>query len=379
MGSAFLTNYARAFVAPKRAFEALLADPRHLALGAGYLAIPAALYTLMYQFLTLAHGAPSSFTPWLNIPKDEYYAYNRILVAPSMVICWILAAGVIQILSHLFKGKGTFEGTLAVIGLSIAVAMWATLGQDLVMSFLGAIRVIDARGARGGDELADHLADAHLDLHDPLPRLVPVLLFAKASAAAHQLRRLPAIALGVTGFAVFQAVFFVIQPVGAGKAGEGLRASRPRRPERSRLAARRAFARNGGPASGPGEGLASLCSWQWASLYRPWLQVAGATRTIPAREHTQAPRLRQEVARRLVPGGSSLQQDGIQLACFVIEEVELLNGDRYELDLDGSLYELEPLCSSSARRGVRRVLGVVHSLRRMSTSSATQGMPKGFQ
>ncbi len=75
----------------------------------------------------------------------------------------------------------------------------------------------------------------------------------------------------------------------------------------------------------------------------------------------------------------SLQQDGIQLACFVIEEVELLNGDRYELDLDGSLYELEPLCSSSARRGVRRVLGVVHSLRRMSTSSATQGMPKGFQ
>ncbi len=208
MGSAFLTNYARAFVAPKRAFEALLADPRHLALGAGYLAIPAALYTLMYQFLTLAHGAPSSFTPWLNIPKDEYYAYNRILVAPSMVICWILAAGVIQILSHLFKGKGTFEGTLAVIGLSIAVAMWATLGHDLVMSFLGAIRVIDAREhevAMNSPTIWRTLIWTFMILY-----LVWFLvLFAKASAAAHQLRRLPAIALGVTGFAVFQAVFFV--------------------------------------------------------------------------------------------------------------------------------------------------------------------------
>ncbi|MGC4119558.1 MAG: YIP1 family protein [Myxococcales bacterium] len=206
--SAFVANYARAFVAPRPAFEALLADERRLALGAAYVAVPAALYTLMYVMLTLGHGAPSSFAPWLNIAREDYYAANRFLAAPSMFMCWILAAGVVQILSHLVGGKGRFEDCLAVLGLSIAVAMWATLGHDLVMSFLGAIHVIDAQEHERAMNtptvwrtLIWTLMIAYLAWF--------LVLFSKAVGAAHKLGRAPAIALGVTGFAVFQTVYFI--------------------------------------------------------------------------------------------------------------------------------------------------------------------------
>ena len=100
---------------------------------------------MMYVFLTIGKGAPSAFTPWLNITKEDYYAINRFLMAPSMILCWLAASALIQVLSRLFKGVGTFEQTLAAIVLSISIAMWGGLIHDLPMSFLSAIGVIDAR------------------------------------------------------------------------------------------------------------------------------------------------------------------------------------------------------------------------------------------
>ncbi len=109
--------YLGTLLRPRRTFDLLLQDPRRLKFGALALAINALLYTLVYVFLTMGGGAPSSLTPWLNIPADVYYAYNRFILAPSMFGCWILAAGVAQLLSRLFSGEGTFEDTLSTTGL----------------------------------------------------------------------------------------------------------------------------------------------------------------------------------------------------------------------------------------------------------------------
>ena len=98
----------------------------------------------MYIFLTIAEGAPSTLTPWLNISKENYYAANRFLLAPSMLICWFTATSFIQVVSRLLGGAGTFEQTLPAISLSISIAMWAALIHDLPMSFLSATGVINA-------------------------------------------------------------------------------------------------------------------------------------------------------------------------------------------------------------------------------------------
>jgi hypothetical protein len=80
--------YLRTIISPKKSFEKILATDDYLKLSFIYILIPIAAYTLMYVFLTIANGAPSVFTPWLNIPKEKYYSINRFLLAPSMLICW---------------------------------------------------------------------------------------------------------------------------------------------------------------------------------------------------------------------------------------------------------------------------------------------------
>jgi hypothetical protein len=170
--------------------------------------IPSGLYTIMYIMLTIGNGAPSVFTPWLNIPKEEYYAWNRFLVAPSMFISWILSAGVVQMLSHLFHGKGSFEDTLSVLGLGVGVAMWATLLHDLVMSFLSAIQVINAR-------------EHEIAMNSPtIWRTIIwicmtgylvwfIFLFTKGIGKAHKISMIRAFILGIAGFVTFQAMFLL--------------------------------------------------------------------------------------------------------------------------------------------------------------------------
>lgn len=208
MQQSFLRYYLQAFIRPGIAFNQLLADKRRVRFGFFFVCIPALLYTLMYIFLTLGGGAPSSFTPWLNIPKEVYYSWNQFLAAPSFFLCWIVAAGAGQLLSRFFSGKGSFEDMTAVLGLSIGVAMWATLPHDLTMSFLSAIHVIDA-------------AEHEIAMNSPtiwrtliwtfmiLYMIWFLLLFSKAARAAQKVGSGPAVLLGFLCFAAFQIIFFI--------------------------------------------------------------------------------------------------------------------------------------------------------------------------
>lgn len=208
MSPSFIQYYLRAFVRPRQTFDLLLSDDRKGRFGFYFVCIPAVLYTLMYVFLTLGGGAPSSFEPWLNIPKDVYYSWNRFLAAPSFFLCWIIAAGTGQLLSSLFGGKGSFEDNLSVLGLSIGVAMWATLPHDLTMSFLSAIHVIDA----GEHEIAMNSPTIWRTLIWTFMILYLIwfaLLFSKAFAASQKLKTSYAVLLGIIGFAVFQLIFLI--------------------------------------------------------------------------------------------------------------------------------------------------------------------------
>lgn len=73
-----MRDYLLTITKPKQSFERLLGKPNYLALGFIYILIPICAYTLMYIFLTIGHGAPSVFTPWLSIPKEQLFLiFNR--------------------------------------------------------------------------------------------------------------------------------------------------------------------------------------------------------------------------------------------------------------------------------------------------------------
>ena len=141
----FWQYYFNSFTNPKETFILLLSDNKRLRYGLGFILIPIIGYTIMYIFLAIANGAPSVFTPWLNISKEKYYFWNQFLLAPSMLMSWFVSVSVIQILCVFMGGKGTFEDTLIIISLGISIAMWGTLFHDLIMSSMSALRIIDAR------------------------------------------------------------------------------------------------------------------------------------------------------------------------------------------------------------------------------------------
>jgi hypothetical protein len=206
MSHRFIFYYYGTIVKPGKTFGALKEDPRNLRFGFRALLIMAALYSFVYLFLIYGGGQP--FKPWLNIPLNEYYRYNVFFCAPSMVLGWILAAGVVQIISRLFSGTGTFEQTLCVLGFGIGIASWSTGFHDLLTSFLGAIHVISQR-------------DYEMALNSPtiwrtllwIQMLIYLLwfliLFREGVQQIHGLKGWKAALAGTAGFIVYQGFFLI--------------------------------------------------------------------------------------------------------------------------------------------------------------------------
>lgn len=204
----FLTTYVDAIVRPRRAFEAARDDPRGLRLGAYAIALTAANYTLVYFFLAHNGGRPTVFAPWLAIPAEEYYRYNLVLHAPSLVLAWVSAAAFAHLAARGLGGGGTFEVTLALLGLAASVSTWWTGLHDVVTTFLGYLGVLEQRAYE----------DA---MNSPTPARALLLtlmagyavwffaLFARAIRVAHGLGAVRSAAAGTAGVVVYHLVFLI--------------------------------------------------------------------------------------------------------------------------------------------------------------------------
>lgn len=204
----FITDYLLTVYNPRKTFEELRGKNNLYQLSLAYISIPIICYTLMYVFLTIAKGAPSTLTPWLNVSKADYYSINRFLLAPSMIICWFTATSFIQVVSRLRGGVGTFEQTLATISLSISIAMWGALVHDLPMSFLSAIGVINA----SQHEIAMNsptIFRTILWICYSIYFIAFVILFPIAVRVVHKLNWIKSITIGSITFILFQIIFLI--------------------------------------------------------------------------------------------------------------------------------------------------------------------------
>ena len=204
----FKDYYLGTLFRPGQTFDTLITDPRKLKFGLLAISLNAVAYTLVYIFLWSAGGAPSSFDPWLAVPKDVYYFYNQFWLAPSMFGCWILAAGVAHLLSSLFSGKGSFEDTLSVFGFGVTIATFFALLHDFTDSFLGAIGLLDLRWYELALNSPTIWRTILLTLYS-IALIMLLVLLIKGVRAAQKIKPGPAIFIGSVAAIVYQGLFFL--------------------------------------------------------------------------------------------------------------------------------------------------------------------------
>lgn len=206
----FGSYYLGTLLRPRRTFDALMQDPRRLKFAMWAMLISAALYTWIYFNLSIGGGAPGAPKPFLDIPTDVYYQYNRWFLLPSMFGAWILAAGVAQLLSRAFGGQGTFEDTLSALGYATAIATLASVAHDLPESFLGATGLLDLRAYEARLNSAT-LAALVLWIFYVLYLILFLVLYPKAVGAAQRFGPgiWRSILVGELAFIVYQGVFII--------------------------------------------------------------------------------------------------------------------------------------------------------------------------
>ena len=136
----------------------------------------------------------------MAIPIDQYFKYDIFIVAPSMFLCWVLTAGVIQLLARLVSLTGTFEDTATALGFGIGVATWATLVHDLTDAVLSALGIIDMKAYEAA-------LNARTFWRALLWTLYSVYFIWMITPP--RLGWISSVALGLAAFIVYQGIFFV--------------------------------------------------------------------------------------------------------------------------------------------------------------------------
>lgn len=101
-------------------------------------------YTIGVVFAYIFEHLPYGIEIILKVPIEKYYLYESFFLLPVTICTWILLAGLIQIISILFKGKGSFEDTLSLIGLPFFILIIFMFIPDIIIDYLMPKSIIES-------------------------------------------------------------------------------------------------------------------------------------------------------------------------------------------------------------------------------------------
>ena len=164
-------------------------------------------YSLVAFELSLAHARPMP-APYLRIADGDYFIWATFFYAPVIAGAWLLSSAAVYVMMWTQRTKPSFDRLLTAIALASGVGTLGTLIPDLVTSPLRALGAID--------EQAWELSISTQGMwffFTWTTLVVYVLLFAVGfSVAVREVTGASwtrAVATGVAGFVVFQALEFV--------------------------------------------------------------------------------------------------------------------------------------------------------------------------
>lgn len=194
-------------VAPLGAFDRLMLDERRLGLGFRAVLLVAAGYTVSLVLITLG-GGRSRIAPWLAIPLESYFFWETFFIGLVTFGCWILASGVVHLLSKLVGGAGSFEDTLSLLGFAIALPTLVPLVIDLVkepLIILGFVNAASWTYALSTPGFWMALMLVYIGAY----LIGLIVLFPLATMAAQKLSGGKSIWIGLIGALVYQGVYFI--------------------------------------------------------------------------------------------------------------------------------------------------------------------------
>jgi hypothetical protein len=193
----FLKYSAGLFFRPLRTFCSLLGDDRRVRYGIlGNLVLAVVYFVGISVALEMdVMHAPQLLV--LNIPPEQYYAYERYFIFPAGLAGTILAAGVTRLVARGWNGKGRFEDLFALLGFSFVVVAVVIGLPDLVLGLLTGIGILSPLGFE------------YVGPHVVIGTLWYFLLTILAAKEAERLGWGKSIVLGLIGFAANGAVQFI--------------------------------------------------------------------------------------------------------------------------------------------------------------------------
>ncbi|MBU2009780.1 MAG: YIP1 family protein [Chloroflexi bacterium] len=203
---AFVSYIGGTITRPRNTFVRLLADSRRYRYGLISMLAIVTLYTLAILLLELA-DADITIPAWLAIPAENYYFWEVFFIAPVMILAWILAAGVVQVLGRCFGGDGEYEDVFTLLGFGIAVPTYTTLIADWATALLFLSGAISQTKWL---QLTSHGFWQVFVLGYLGAQLIWLIaLFCIAAATVHKLRWRRAAFPGIVGVLVYQITLLV--------------------------------------------------------------------------------------------------------------------------------------------------------------------------
>jgi hypothetical protein len=192
---------------PGQTWAQLLADPARLRFGFTAVLVVGLGYGITEGGIALSGGMPS--TPWVAIPPADYFKWEALFSAPVTVLSWILAAGVMHLLSKLFGGHGTFDDTLALLGFAVAVPTLVSLVPDAIRAALTTAGLMNRAAWEQAISVPGTPDFLFLWAYMIAYVLGLLCLFPVSIATSQRLRRWPAVLVGVLGAIVYQGMYLI--------------------------------------------------------------------------------------------------------------------------------------------------------------------------
>lgn len=138
----FFRYFVDLFVRPHVALRTLLGEPQRVGFGFLGLLILASVYFVGISVALVMDAANLPQFLVLNIPAEQYYAYERFFILPVGLAGTILASGVIRLVAQWWNGQGHFEDLFALLGFSLIVVAVVMGLPDLVIGILVGIGIL---------------------------------------------------------------------------------------------------------------------------------------------------------------------------------------------------------------------------------------------
>jgi len=145
----WLRYFLAPVVRPRRMVERLFLDPHKVGYAVLVYLFLGVIYTASVQAAYM-RGFGAQVTPFLAIPAESYYFWQRFYQIPFFLLTNVLFAGTARLLALGFKGSGSFENAFALSAVAMTLPMFLTMWLPETVMFFTLSPDFAPQGSWGG-------------------------------------------------------------------------------------------------------------------------------------------------------------------------------------------------------------------------------------